>query len=121
MQSKPIHAVNQDLMIAVLNRTIKKSAQKLFDEHDPQKTGTISYMKHKNDILFTLEEIYCEAITMTCHEFDRSMKDFDSQGSSTFDKGQLINFFKEVPQWLEQHKSGTQPPPLEVERPVIAQ
>ena len=44
-------------------------------------------MNHKNEILYTLEEIYCETITMTSHEFDRSMKDFDSEGSSTFDKG----------------------------------
>ena len=74
-------------MIAILNRTIKKSAQKLFDDHASQTTGLISYMNHKNEILYTLEEIYCETITMTSHEFDRSMKDFDSQGSSTFDKG----------------------------------
>ena len=58
----------------------------LLNEHDPQKSDLLNYTKTKNDILYTLEEIYNETITMTSHEFDRFMKEFDQEGSGTLDK-----------------------------------
>ena len=58
----------------------------LLNEHDTQKSGFLNYVQTKNDILYTLEEIYNETITMTSHEFDRFMKEFDQEGSGTLDK-----------------------------------
>ena len=54
----------------------------------------MNYRETKPDILYTLEEIYNETITMTSHEFDRFMKVFDREGKGTFDRQRLVDFFK---------------------------
>ena len=78
--------VNQSLMMAIFNKTIMSGVRRLLDDHDPCGTGKLSYVKHKNDILSTLEEIYCETISMSSPEFDLFIKHIDQEGTSFFGK-----------------------------------
>ena len=109
--------MQEQLMLAVFNKAIKSNVQKLLSDNDPKKTGLLNYRETKPDILYTLEEIYNETITMTSHEFDRFMKVFDREGKGTFDRQRLVDFFKQAPDWINEQRRN--PPPAQMEVDVV--